>query len=408
MTGAEPLRVAYVIGTYPSLTTTFIDREIEALRRRGVRISVITIRRPEGRLSPEQAAQGGSVRSVLPVPLVALIRSHLRFIRRRPRAYARAAIFLLSRPHPGARERVRTALHFGEAVHAATLIEELGPFDRIHAHFVDRAAVVALVAGRLLGIPYSATAHARDIFVSPVLLPEKASEATFVATCTGFNRAHLEATLGPAAASKLRCIHHGVDAARYAPNAGGPNGATPTILAVGQLREKKGFDDLVRACELLRARELAFSCDIVGEGPLERHLMMLARSLALGTTIRFSGALTHAEVIERYRTAAVFVLPSVTAADGDRDGIPNVVLEAMASGLPVVATRTSGIPEAVEEGGSGFLVPMHDPHALADRVETLLRDPVLRSRFGERGRALVAERFDVVANADRLLVEFRT
>jgi glycosyltransferase involved in cell wall biosynthesis len=393
--------VAYVIGTYPLLTTTFIDREIAMLRELGADVVVVSLRRPHGQLSPEQTEESRQVRYVLPVSPLALVLAQLRFGFTRPLVYFRTLSYLLTRPHPTVKARLRTILHFGEGVQVADILRQSPRNIPIHAHFVDRAATAALVAGRLLGRPYSVTAHANDIYVDPVMLPEKIAEARFVATCTAYNAAHL-AGIAPDAAASVTCIHHGLDVDRYVPN----NESftyRPAILAVGQLREKKGFTYLVAACAELRKRGHEFVCDIVGEGPLRQELEAQIRESQLEDTVSLRGALDHQSVIDHYRTASVFTLPCVTAANGDRDGIPNVILEAMAMDLPVVSTRHSGIPEAVDDGISGVLVPQRDAAALADAIERLLCDSGLRRRMGRAGRHIVVSRFDVATNVKLLM-----
>jgi glycosyltransferase involved in cell wall biosynthesis len=398
-------RLAYVIGTYPVPTTTFIDREIEALRRLGADVRVISIRRPAGSdLSETQRRIQADVRYVLPVGAADLLRSHVGFLLSRPGAYARTLIYVVSRPHPSVRSRARTVLHFGVGVHVARLIRELAPIDHLHAHFVDRAALVALVAGRLLGRSFSATAHANDIYVDPVLLPEKIAAAKFIATCTRHNDTHLRAAVNGAWEGKVRCIYHGLDLSEYAPGRA-PRRDRPLLLAVGQLKPKKGLHHLLEACRILLERGSSFDCEIVGEGPLRAELTAKIAELDLGACVRLLGALPHEVVLDKYREAAVFVLPCVTGPDGDRDGIPNVILEAMAMGVPVVSTRHSGIPEAVEDGRTGLLVPPGDPDQLASAIARLLRDGSLRQRLGSGGRERVEKVFDIDANARALLAE---
>jgi glycosyltransferase involved in cell wall biosynthesis len=403
-TEAAQRRVTYIIGTYPVPTTTFIDREIQALRRSGLRVHVISLRRPPGPASERQRALSAGVHYVLPVGAADLLRSHLAFLLRRPVAYVRTLSYLISRHHPSPRARVRTAGHFALGVHIARLVRDRYPSDHLHAHFVDRAALMALVAGGLLEMPYSATAHANDIYVEPVLLPEKIDRAKFIVTCTGYNRSHLRSIGNGRSGDKVRCIHHGLDLAEFRPLRRPPH--RPRILAVGQLKEKKGFRDLLEACRLLLDRGVDVECEIVGEGPQRAELEALLDRRSLRERVRLLGSLPHDAVIARYAEAGVFVLPCVIGSDGDRDGIPNVILEAMAMELPVVSTRHSGIPEAVEDGVTGLLVPPGDEGALADALERLLSDPDLRERMGARGRERVAECFDVEANVGRLMAEF--
>jgi colanic acid/amylovoran biosynthesis glycosyltransferase len=396
--------ITYIIGTYPDLTITFIDREIRQLRAHGVDVRIVSLRRPAGRLSPEQEGLRDGVSYVLPVGILALLRSHLRFLVTRPLAFLGALTYLVSRPHRSWQSRAKTVLHFVEGVQVASLLRDDVPPAHLHAHFVDRAATVALVAGRLLAIPYSATAHASDIYVAPTLLPEKLNEARFVATCTSYNAAHLTAVGGDGA--EVVRIYHGLDIERYVPPASRPPGSPPVILAVGQLKERKGFGDLVEACARLRDDGYAFTCHIVGEGPLRATLEARIARLALEDVVMLLGALPHDEVIAQYRAATLFALPCVTGADGDRDGIPNVILEAMAMQLPVVSTRISGVPEAVEHGISGLLVASEEPVGMADAIAELLDDPDRRTEMGIRAREAVTTRFDLVANAEQLLARF--
>lgn len=398
------LRLAYIIGTYPLLTTTFIDREIQRLRQWGVTLQVLSIRRPSGPLSPEQRSLQMGVIYLLPVALFAFIRAHLYFALTRPLTYVRTVAYLLTRPHPSMRSRGKTGLHFCLGVYAAHRLRAHAP-THLHAHFVDRAATVAFTASRLLGIQYSITAHANDIYVDPVLLPEKLHAAAFVATCTGYNEehlAHMELDLMP---HQLSCIYHGLDVERYQPNRE-PSPARNMILAVGQLKEKKGFDYLLLACRQLLDQGYPVVCQIVGEGPQRAQLERQIQQLALGECVTLCGALPHEAVIEKYRQAAIFVLPAVVDAEGGRDGIPNVILEAMAMELPVVSTRHSGIPEAVCHNVNGLLVPPTDAAALAAALEQLLRDPEARQRMGRNGRQIVLEKFELEQNVKRLLVEF--
>lgn len=399
------MKLAYVIGTYPSLTTTFIDREIGLLRGQGVSIRILSLRRPAQPLSPEQEELREAVTYLLPAPVLELLLSQLRFFFLNPLRYLGLLFHLLSRPHPSLASRWMTFLHFAEGVRAAAIIRPWG-CDHIHAHFVDRAATVALVSSRLLGIPYSITAHARDIYVQPVLLPEKISGAAFVATCTGYNAAHLSRAAQDGQRSKIRRIYHGLDTMNYRPGAR-HNGGRALLLAVGQLKEKKGFSYLLEACRLLRGWGYEFECQIIGEGPLRSMLEEQIHCLRLEGMVALCGPLPHAEVIRKYQQAAIFVLPSVTAADGDRDGIPNVILEAMAMQLPVVSTAQSGIPEVVENGVNGVLVAPEDVRGLAMALAHLLELPDLRQRLGEQGRRTVLEHFDLERNVGEMLAEFQ-
>jgi len=388
--------LTYLIGTYPQLTTTFIDREIEGLQAAGRNLEIVALRKPDGMLSDGQSHLAEQVRYVLPAPKMAVLGSHLHFGFASPIRYVRSLTAVLRPHHRTLGLRLRTFLHFGLAVYVAYLLKDKPR--HLHAHFVDRATLVAWVASRLLGTTYSATAHANDIYVDPVLLPQKLANAKFVATCTEANRRHLDA-LG-----RVVMVRHGLNLAGYPPPAS-PKPQPPLLLSVAQLKEKKGLDHLLAACRILADRGYRYRCVIVGNGPHHGKLSHLLAELSLGERVELAGALPHHEVIAYYRRAGVFVLPCVVGADGDRDGIPNVILEAMAMELPVVSTNISGIPEAVEDGVTGLLVPPKDSNMLATALGSLLDDPEWATLLGKAGRQGVQQIFDLSTNVASLQAE---
>lgn len=395
-----PTRISYVIGTYPSLTTTFIDREIAGLVARGVDVAVVSVRRPTSILSPQQRELQGLVRYLLPPSWPRLALAVLRAMVTHPIAMLRLLAELLSRPHPEA-SRLRTVLHFVTGLYAAEVLRDRRGV-HLHAHFVDRAATVAMVAARLLGSTYSVTAHANDIYVRPVLLREKIGRARFAVTCTEYNRRHLEETVGRAASEHLLRLYHGIDLGALQPREVSDDG-TPTLLSVGQLKEKKGLHHLIDAVALLAGEWPQLECEIVGEGPMRPDLERRIRAHGLQDRVRLLGALPHEEVVARYAAGPIFVLPCVVAADGDRDGIPNVILEAMAMRLPVISTPISGIPEVIQDDATGLLAPPADAQALAAAIDRALRNLDLRRRLGAAARELVVANFDQVQNVDRFL-----
>ena len=400
----NPPALTYIIGAYPSLTMTFIDREITTLRRMGVQLRILSIRQPWTKLSAQQEALREGITYLMPIKWLALLGSHVYFPLRKPGRFFGTLRYLLTRPHPSMKAWAMTLLHFSEGVYAAYLLRK-DPGEHLHAHFIDRAATVALVTSRLLGIPYSVTAHASDIYVNPVLLTEKLAGAKFVSTCTGYNRSYLSQFGKDLFNHKLFCIYHGLELERYV-NGQRVSPDRPIILSVGQLRERKGLSYLVEACRILRDRGIQFECRIVGDGPIRPALEAQIQQLGLEAQVKLYGALTHEFVIEQYEQATVFTLPAVQGADGDRDGIPNVILEALAMELPVVSTQHSGVPEVVEDGVNGLLVPPEDAQALADALEKLIHSPETRQQFGKMGRQVVAERFDPEKNTRRLLEAF--
>lgn len=404
---AAALRLSYIIGTYPVLTETFIDREIRQLLDLGTDLEIVSIRRPRTDLSPGQQELSRRVRYLLPVSWRQFALAHLSAALGQPRAYFGTLAWLLSRPHDGAPRR-RTAYHFATGVYLARVLRRRRGV-HLHAHFVDRAATVALVAARLLDTTYSVTAHAREIYVDAFLLRERIGQAAFTATCTEYNRTYLAGLVGPRIASRLVRLYHGLDLHTYldAPDRM-PSTELPLILSVAQLTERKGLRHLVDACRLLVDRGRSFRCEIVGDGPLRAMLQQQVEALGIGEQVRLSGPLPYPEVVERYRHATAFVLPCIVAPDGDRDGIPNVILEAMAAAVPVVSTPVSGIPEVLRDGETGLVVPEGDARAVADAIERLIDDPPLGTQLGAAARAFVRSEFDLDRNIARLVDRFRS
>jgi glycosyltransferase involved in cell wall biosynthesis len=392
----------YVTGTYPLVTTTFIDREIQELRRRGVAITIVGVRRPplDAPLSADQQRLQAGVRYLLPVRVPTLVRAHLHFALRSPRRYVSTLCRLVTRPHPTLAARCKTLLHFGEGALAAYLVRDVEA-QELHAHFADRAATIALVAARLLGTPYSMSVHAgADIFVEPVLLPEKVRGARHVMTCTAHNKARIASIVGPDLARKVTVARHGLDVARYHRSAG-PRDSVPLVLAVGQLTTRKGLADLVAACGELRGRDVSFRCHIVGAGPQHEELRHAIEVAGLTGHVALCGALAHEAVVEQYARAQAFVLPCTRAGNGDVDGIPNVLAEALAMRVPVVSTDLPAIRELLVDGVDALLVPPGDATALAAAIERVLTEPDLAERLRANGRRTVVEQFDIEANVGR-------
>jgi glycosyltransferase involved in cell wall biosynthesis len=262
---------------------------------------------------------------------------------------------------------------------------------------------------QLAGIPYTLTAHAKDIYITSLdRLRPKLQHAQTVITCTEFNRRYLVEQFGTALDGKLHSIHHGLDLAQFKfrwPPASEQE--APSILCVARLVPKKGLNDLISAADILRRRGRSFKVEIIGNGPLRGALETQVTQLGLDDRVKLLGALPHESVCEAYQRAFMFVLPCVVTADGDRDGIPNVLLEAMASGVPVVSTAVSGIPELIDAERDGLLVPPNSPAMLADAIDRLLSCPELSERLARAARTKIEASFSMDHGTSRLLALFQ-
>jgi glycosyltransferase involved in cell wall biosynthesis len=390
------LKLAYIIGTYPEITTTFIDREIQALRELGIRIQILSIRRPResvSRLSDYEEINKHSI-YLLPANWFRLAYAHLFFALRRPRIYFKTLFFLFTRPHPEIKLRLKTLLHFGEGIYAAYLLR-FENWDHIHAHFIDRAATVALIVSRLLDIPYSVTAHADDIYSKPVLPFEKLSEAKINVTVSEYNKAYLLHSYPGLTAEKIVVLHPWIDLARFTPPAARPTSSQFHILSVGRLVENKGHRYLIEACDILHNEGLDFECSIIGWGPLQTELEDLIIQRDLQGTVHLLGQQPQSQVLHHLCRADVFVLACTVAQDGARDGMPVAIAEAMAMELPVISTNIVGISEMVQSG-VGFLIPEKNSAALAEAIRKIYReDQSYRTQMGKSGRAVIAMQFDL-------------
>jgi glycosyltransferase involved in cell wall biosynthesis len=274
---------------------------------------------------------------------------------------------------------------------------------QFHGHFANRPTNVVFFASWMTGIPYSFTAHAVDLFrdtVNPRALTKKIECARFVVAISEYNRQFL-ARLANGAADRIVRVYNGIDLTRFQPTGHAPS-APRTMLCVSRLVEKKGLLVLLEACRLLRDRGVAFHCWIVGEGALRQRLSELVRTWALQEHVRLLGPLRQGEVLRCYGQAEIFVLPCQTGADGNRDGLPVSIVEALACGLPVVTTPMTGIPEVVRDGENGLLVPEGDAEALAQAIQRTLGDQQLLARLRSRARPSVVSTFDCHQTAARL------
>lgn len=402
MTAGDGLTVAYVMSRFPKLTETFILAELEAMDRAGVRIELHPLLRQTG--EPVQPAAERWVERAHYLPFVspAILRSQLIFLRDRGRRrrYLRAFVDMIRGTWRSPNFLVGGLGIFPKVAHMSlAMLDER--VDHVHCHFANHPALAGWLVHRLAGIPYSFTAHGSDLHVDRTMLPAKVAEAAFVVTISGDNRALIEATAGDAASGKVEVIHCGVDPAAFrAPDrdAAGPL----RIVAVGTLHEVKGQVHLIEACRRLAERGIDFTCRFVGDGPDREALATRIDRHGLGDRVTLAGRMTSDTVAEELARSNVLVAPSVPTRSGKREGIPIVLMEAMAARLPVVASRLSGIPELVTDEVSGLLVPAGDDAALADALERLAGDPALRARLGTAGRETVLRDFDVDRNAAAL------
>ena len=403
----DALRIAYVMSRFPKLTETFILAELEAMDRAGVAIELHPLLRQTGEPVQPAAVRWVERAHYLPFLSPAILRAQWWFLRdaRRRRRYLRAFYDMLRETWRSPNFLLGGLGIFPKVARAAIDMRAAG-VDHVHCHFANHPALAGWLIHRLVGIPYSFTAHGSDLHVDRTMLPAKVREAAFVVTISGDNRSVIEATAGHAADGKVDVIHCGVDPSAFAPSERDPVGPL-RIVAVGTLHEVKGQIHLIEACRRLAERGVAVTCRFIGDGPDRDALQARIDEYGLTGSVTLVGRMTTDAVAAELAAADVLVAPSVPTRGGKREGIPVVLMEAMATGLPVVASRLSGIPELVTDGVSGLLVAPGDDTALADALASLAADPALRARLGAAGRETVMRDFDVDRNAAALADRIR-
>ena len=405
----KPLRIAYVLKRFPRLSETFILNEMLELERQGVEIEVFSLFRPPDEQKHALLSQLRARVTYLPTSsgVEALtVKQTIDGLAPEKMAFTEATgDYAFDDAMPGRNGTETAALILkGSALAMLARARNLG---HLHAHFGSDAATVAMLASRLSNLPFSFTAHAKDIYhtytdieTDKKMRRAKIAEATFVATVSDFNRKHLIGIAGKSAAAKIHRLYNGIDLTRFSHSTASRELAT--ILSVGRLVEKKGLSDLIEACRLLRNQGANFRCHIVGDGPLETLLTAQISQAGLENEVWLLGPRPQEELVGLMREATMFVLPCIVTESGDRDGLPTVLLEALASGLPSISTTVSGVPEIIEHGKSGLLVEQFSPVQLADAMASLLASSILRESLATRGRRKAERDFDLVKNVGTL------
>ncbi len=396
------LRIGYVVKMFPRISETFILNEILELERRGVKIVIFSIKKPnEGRFHPQLSKLKAKV---LYLEDLELKRWATWLGNVWPSLSARRDEFWkITEKTLAGKDQSRMDLVLQSAWVGAKSMEF--NLSRLHAHFASLPSTVAYFAHLITGIPFSFTAHAKDIYVYDMeqhLLKEKLLAAQFVVTVTQYNRNFLVENAPEMDPDTVKVIHNGVDPRKLRPD-GRRRREPDQILAVGRLVPKKGFGDLLQACRILKERGISFKCLIAGDGLEADSLRRRQQELDLADDVEFLGSKNQTEVIRLMQKATLLCLPCTVDDDGNRDALPTVILEAMACGLPVLSTNISGIPEMVDSEVDGVLVQPDDPVALSNQLIRLLSSGRLRRKFASNGLRKVASKFNLQKNVDSLL-----
>lgn len=385
-------RIGYVLKMFPRLSETFILNEILEMERQGMDLQIFSLKRPADSVFHAQAKLVRSPIVYLPENIflepIGILRSQWYVFRKFPYEYGRALSDLFRGGGIGFRTSV---MRF---VQACCLIHEMRDVAHLHVHYATIPAKIAFVIQRITGMSYSITTHAKDIFqnaqVTSFKLQKRIRQARFVVANSDYSAQALKSYVPDY--GEIHTIFNGIDLDSFCERTTQP--AEPLILSVGRLVEKKGFLDLIEACSLLKERQIVFKCELVGTGELSETIKERIVKSGLQQHVKMIGPLPQQELRKSYERAMIFALPCIEAADGDRDILPNVIKEAMATGLPVVTTDLTAIKELIEDRVTGILVPPKNPAALAESLASLLSNQELRDAIALRTRLVIEQRFD--------------
>jgi glycosyltransferase involved in cell wall biosynthesis len=398
------VKVAIVISQFPCNDEVFILRELRALARRGIDLRIYSLKQASE--APLHADAKPLMQAARYSPFVFsrdIVKRNLQLAATRPTLYGRMLWRILRENWRSTPFLWRSLAVFPQAVRRGMELRE-DPVDRIHAHWATHPTTAAWVMSEITGIPLSLTAHAHDIYLDQAMLPFKLHQAVAVLTCTRQNLDFLKKLAPDVPEGRIRLSYHGLDLDQYKPAPTPP--AKFRILSVGTLLPRKGFDTLVEACAILERDGVDFECDIVGDGPTRASVEARAKELGL-ERVHFLGKQSQEKLPDIYRAASVFVLAAVhgdqaasgakkpSASDLIHFGIPNVILEAMASGIPTVTTRMPALVEVLVDGENGLYVPERDPAALAATLKRLAQDRAGCARMGARANERVRSGFDI-------------
>lgn len=395
------VKVAYIMSRFPKISETFILYEILEQERLGIPVEVYPLLREHQSVSHPEAEKMVQRAHFHPFISWPILRANWHFLRRRPVRYFKMIIEALGGTFGSLNFFFGALGILPKSVRFAYEMERQG-ITHVHAHFATHPTLAALIIHRLTGISFSFTVHGSDLHVDRRMLDKKVSAAAFAVTVSSFNKEIMVKACGESLRDKIHIIRCGIDSEVFVPPQPRHSNGLFRVLCVASFEEVKGHRYLVEACRLLRDQGINFVCDLVGEGPVRRQIEQQIADTELSEKVIVHGSRPRQQVAAMFRNADVKVLPSVPTRNGKREGIPVVLMEAMASGLPVVSSKLSGIPELVEDGRSGILVMPRDVEGLARTLQKLSNDADLRHQMGRVGREKVLREFNLRTNAAAL------
>jgi colanic acid/amylovoran biosynthesis glycosyltransferase len=392
------MHLLYILSKYPTLTETFIDREIQEMKKHA-NISIFSLKN-----------SGITNDEIINIPYLSfdlIFGNIIKFIKS-PILYLKTFYLIISMNCFSFSEIIKSLVIFPKSVLMSKKIKQYG-ITHIHAEWATIPTTSAIIISNLSGIKFSFSAHAWDIYKNNISLKKKISMAQFIITCTNYNLKYLNQITGNKFTTKIYHIYHGLNFTNQMIQSNmvsKNNKSVPIILFVGSLREKKGVKYLIESCRELVKQNIKFKCVIIGDGILRKKLSNLVHELELEKLIEFKGYLDNDKVNDYYQKASMLVVPSVIDKQNDRDGIPNVILEAMNYNVPVVASNLSGIPEVVIDKKTGLLVNSGNSKQLADSIQFILKDNFSPEKLTKNASEMIIQKFNIELNVKKMFEVF--
>jgi len=396
-------KIAYILSQFPETHETFILREIIELEKNDIDLTLFSLKKCRDKIIHPQAQKFLLRTHYSSLFTTKTLFSVLYYIWNYPIRFIELCIHLIKYNYVSFEYLIKSFAILPISLHYARLIHSRG-VQHIHAHWATIPTTSAIIISKILGIPFSFTAHAWDIFLKNPMLKEKVRLAEFVVTCTGYNKEYLDSLLHYHHDEKIIKNYHGIDFDTV-PKVH-KNTQENLIFSIGRLCEQKGFPYLIEAIAILKKWGHSFICKIVGEGPGRKALTEQIAELGLQAEVELCGIKPHSFIFDLFNQARMFVLPCVISRNGDRDGIPNVMIEALAMYTPVISTNVSGIPEIIKDGDTGITVEPRNSEKLAKAILYLYEHPELYRIITDNGRKLVEKEFDVKKNVKELVTIF--
>lgn len=399
----ELMKIAYITGEYPRATDTFIQREVAVLREKGVEVYTFSIRRTsdEHMVGPEQKLERQNTFYILPPNPLTLLKSHLNLLIRSPRRYLKGLKLAWTIRQDGFKGHLYQLFYFAEAGILAHQINRK-QIQHLHNHLGSSSGSVAMLAAEMGGFTFSFTLHGSYIFFEPYRwrIDEKIKRALFVCCISYFCRSQGMFFAESEHWQRMYVIHCGIDPTLFTPVSHHKN--SKKLLYVGRLANGKGLPLLLESLVTLKASHPDLMLTIVGDGSDRKNLELLAAQLGLKEKVKFVGSKSQTEVLQYLQKTDIFVLPSFS------EGVPVVLMEAMAASIPVVATQVGGVSELVEDGVNGYLIPPGDTISLIKSIDNLLQDNRPRAKLGVNGRKKVEQEFNIYHEVERLYRVLKT